>query len=160
MPGPLWKFLELFGRRFITAPSGYCRVRLHSNRAVRNPHDCRKHDITARVSDPMGRDGGPHRDRHVVRRGTGVTYPLLSFILERPGTSPGLIGLSAAMTPLGFIVSAPFTPALAGRVGGARLAILCSILAASPWSRLPGRRKSGPGCLCVSCSASSPIRLM
>ncbi|MGI6853190.1 MFS transporter [Mesorhizobium sp. 1B3] len=60
----------------------------------------------------------------------GVLYPLLSFILERQGTSPGLIGLSAAMTPLGFIVSAAFTPALARRVGGARLAILCSILTA------------------------------
>ncbi len=60
----------------------------------------------------------------------GLTYPLLSFILERRGTTPGLIGLSAAMTPLGFIVSAPFIPALARRVGAARLAILCSILAA------------------------------
>jgi MFS family permease len=60
----------------------------------------------------------------------GLTYPLLSFILERQGTTPGLIGLSAAMTPLGFIVSAPFIPALARRVGGARLAILCSILVA------------------------------
>jgi MFS family permease len=55
----------------------------------------------------------------------GLTYPLLSFILERQGTTPGLIGLSAAMTPLGFIVSAPFIPALVRRVGGARLAILC-----------------------------------
>ncbi|WP_159585746.1 MFS transporter [Chelativorans xinjiangense] len=61
----------------------------------------------------------------------GLTYPLLSFILERQGTTPGLIGLSAAMTPLGFIVSASFIPALARRVGGARLAILCSILAAT-----------------------------
>jgi MFS family permease len=60
----------------------------------------------------------------------GLTYPLLSFILEREGTTPSLIGLSAAMTPLGFIVSAPFIPALARRMGGARLAILCSILAA------------------------------
>jgi MFS family permease len=60
----------------------------------------------------------------------GLTYPLLSFILERQGTTPGLIGLSAAMTPLGFIVSAPLIPALARRLGGARLAILCSILAA------------------------------
>lgn len=60
----------------------------------------------------------------------GLTYPLLSFILERQGTTPGLIGLSAAMTPLGFIISAPFIPALARRVGAARLAILCSILAA------------------------------
>lgn len=61
----------------------------------------------------------------------GLTYPLLSFILERQGTTPGLIGLSAAMTPLGFIVSAPFIPALARRVGGARLAVLCSVLAAA-----------------------------
>lgn len=61
----------------------------------------------------------------------GLTYPLLSFILERQGTTPGLIGLSASMTPLGFIVSAPFIPALARRVGGARLAILGSTLAAA-----------------------------
>jgi MFS family permease len=60
----------------------------------------------------------------------GLTYPLLSFVLERQGTAPGLIGLSAAMTPLGFIVSAPVIPALARRAGAARLAILGSILAA------------------------------
>ncbi|TAU83651.1 MFS transporter [Rhizobium leguminosarum] len=60
----------------------------------------------------------------------GLTYPLLSFILERQRTTSGLIGLSAAMTPLGFILSAPFIPALSRRVSGARLAILCSILAA------------------------------
>lgn len=60
----------------------------------------------------------------------GLTYPLLSFILERQGTTSTLIGLSAAMTPTGFIVSAPFIPALSRRIGGARLAILCSVLAA------------------------------
>ncbi|AGS21933.1 MFS transporter [Rhizobium etli] len=60
----------------------------------------------------------------------GLTYPLLSLILERQGIPSGLIGLSAAMTPLGFIISAPFIPALSRGVGGARLAILCSILAA------------------------------
>lgn len=60
----------------------------------------------------------------------GLTYPLLSFILARQGTTSGLIGLSAAMTPLGFIVSAPFIPGLERRVGGARLTILCSILGA------------------------------
>lgn len=60
----------------------------------------------------------------------GLTYPLLSFILERQGTAPGLIGLSAAMTPLGFVISAPFIPALARRAGGARLAILCLFLTA------------------------------
>jgi MFS family permease len=60
----------------------------------------------------------------------GLTYPLLSFILERQGTTSGLIGVSAATTPLGFIVSAPFIPALMRRMSGARLAIRCSILAA------------------------------
>ncbi|GLZ87634.1 MFS transporter [Metapseudomonas resinovorans] len=60
----------------------------------------------------------------------GLTYPLLSFILERQGTTPALIGLSAAMTPLGFILSSPLIPALVRRVGGGRLAILCSMLAA------------------------------
>lgn len=60
----------------------------------------------------------------------GLTYPLLSFILERQATTSGLIGLSAAMTPLGFIVSALVIPALVRRVGTARLAILCSTLAA------------------------------
>lgn len=60
----------------------------------------------------------------------GLTYPLLSFILERQGTPPTLIGLSAAMTQLGFIASAPFIPALTRRVGAVRLAILCPMLAA------------------------------
>ncbi|MBB6468558.1 MFS family permease [Aminobacter lissarensis] len=61
----------------------------------------------------------------------GLTYPLLSFILERQGTTAGLIGLSAAMTPLGFIVSSPVIPGLTRRVGAARLAILCSLMAAA-----------------------------
>lgn len=60
----------------------------------------------------------------------GVLYPLLSFILERQGTSAGLIGLSAAMTPLGFMIASAYTPALARRVGEARLAILCTVLTA------------------------------
>ena len=49
----------------------------------------------------------------------GLTYPLLSFILERQGHSPGAIGLSAAMTPIGFICCAPFVPAIARRFGPA-----------------------------------------
>ena len=42
----------------------------------------------------------------------GLSYPLLSFILQRQGVSPGMIGLSAAMTPIGFIVSSPLIPAV------------------------------------------------
>lgn len=66
----------------------------------------------------------------------GLTYPLLSFILERQGTAPGLIGLSAAMTPLGFVISAPFIPAMTRCIGGAWLAILCSVLAAATLSAI------------------------
>ena len=47
----------------------------------------------------------------------GLSYPLLSFILQRQGVSPSMIGLSAAMTPIGFIVSSPLIPALARRFG-------------------------------------------
>ena len=68
----------------------------------------------------------------------GLTYPLLSLILERQGTPSGLIGLSAAMTPLGFVVSAPFIPALTRKGGGARLAILCSVLAAVTLAAIAG----------------------
>jgi MFS family permease len=88
----------------------------------------------------------------------GLTYPLLSFILERQGTEPSLIGLSAAMTPLGFIASSPVIPALTQRIGAGRLAILCSMLAATTLMAIALCRTSGPGCRCASCSASSPIR--
>jgi MFS family permease len=48
---------------------------------------------------------------------TGLSYPLLALILENRETSTGLIGLNAAMTPLGIIVSSPFIPMLARRLG-------------------------------------------
>lgn len=60
----------------------------------------------------------------------GLTYPLLTFILERQGHSATMIGLSAAMTPLGLIVSSPFIPAVARRFGAARTALVCALLAA------------------------------
>src|SRR3712207_6105028 len=60
----------------------------------------------------------------------GLSYPLMSFILDRQGTPPSLIGLSAAMTPLGLIVSAAFIPALARRFGGAATALVCAVSAA------------------------------
>ncbi|BCH24387.1 MFS transporter [Mesorhizobium sp. L-8-3] len=61
----------------------------------------------------------------------GLSYPLLSFILERQGASSSLIGLSAAMTPLGFIVSAPVIPSLVRRFGAARTALVCAFLGAT-----------------------------
>jgi MFS family permease len=60
----------------------------------------------------------------------GLSYPLLSFILQRQGVSPAMIGLSAAMTPIGFIVSSPLIPALARRFGAGRTALTCAALSA------------------------------
>lgn len=59
----------------------------------------------------------------------GLSYPLLSFILQRQGVSPGMIGLSAAMTPLGFIASSLVVPALANRFGAGRFAVGCALIA-------------------------------
>jgi MFS family permease len=50
--------------------------------------------------------------------------------LQRQGVSPAMIGLSAAMTPIGFVVSAPLVPALARRFGAARTALVCAVLSA------------------------------
>lgn len=61
----------------------------------------------------------------------GLTYPLLSFILERQGASSSLIGLSAAMTPLGFILSAPVIQSLVRRFGAGRTALVCAFLGAT-----------------------------
>ena len=60
----------------------------------------------------------------------GLSYPLLSFILQRQGVSPAMIGLSAAMTPVGFILSSPLIPALARRFGAGRTALTCAALSA------------------------------
>ncbi|MER9876472.1 MFS transporter [Mesorhizobium sp. M0195] len=60
----------------------------------------------------------------------GLSYPLLSFILQRQAVSPAIIGLSAAMTPIGFIVSSPLVPALARRFGAGRSALTCAALSA------------------------------
>ena len=60
----------------------------------------------------------------------GLTYPLLSFILQRQGVPPAMIGLSAAMTPIGFMVSSPLIPVLARRFGPGRTALTCAVLSA------------------------------
>ncbi len=60
----------------------------------------------------------------------GLSYPLLSFILQRQGVSPGMIGLSAAMTPIGFILSSPVIPSLTRRFGAGRTALTCAALSA------------------------------
>src|SRR5687767_8936272 len=60
----------------------------------------------------------------------GLSYPLLSFVLERQGHSPGAIGLSAAMTPLGFICCAPFVPAITRRFGAGATIVASAFIAA------------------------------
>lgn len=57
----------------------------------------------------------------------GLSYPLLTYILERQGISPTLIGISAAMTPLGMTVASTFVPRLVNRVGGLMMVIVCSL---------------------------------
>ncbi|MDX1710404.1 MAG: MFS transporter [Rhodovibrionaceae bacterium] len=48
----------------------------------------------------------------------GLSYPLLSVVLEQRGTSGLWIGLNSAMTPLGFILGAPLVTWLGRRLGG------------------------------------------
>ena len=60
----------------------------------------------------------------------GLSYPLLSLILDSMGISAGLIGLNAAMTPLGIIFSSPFIPPLARRFGAWFMCVLSLCLAA------------------------------
>jgi MFS family permease len=60
----------------------------------------------------------------------GLSYPLLSILLEQKGVGSTMIGLSAAMTPLGFIVSSFFIPFLSRKLGGSGLALACAVLAA------------------------------
>ncbi len=70
----------------------------------------------------------------------GLTYPLLSFILQRQGHSAAMVGLSAAMTPLGMITSALLIPIAARWLGGLRMVLLgaasCAmLLALIGWTR-------------------------
>ncbi len=60
----------------------------------------------------------------------GLSYPLFTFLMQEQGLPPAMIGLSAAMTPLGIIVSAPLVPWLTRIAGAPALAVVCAILAA------------------------------
>jgi len=60
----------------------------------------------------------------------GLSYPLLALILDGMGLSPGMIGLNAAMTPLGIIASSPFIPPIARRFGAWFVCVFSLCLAA------------------------------
>jgi MFS family permease len=51
----------------------------------------------------------------------GLTFPLLSLLLERRGVPAWIIGVNAAMSPLGIIIAGPLIPAAARWLGARRL---------------------------------------
>jgi MFS family permease len=61
----------------------------------------------------------------------GLTLPILSLLLEKRGVSASLIGLNAAMGPLGIILAGPFMPNVVRRVGAKRLAEIVILLSAA-----------------------------
>ena len=60
----------------------------------------------------------------------GLTYPLLSLILDRAGIAAWLIGANAAMTPLGMMAAAVAAAQIVHRFGAYRLAVASLVVAA------------------------------
>jgi MFS family permease len=60
----------------------------------------------------------------------GLSSPLFTLLMQKQGLSPGLIGLSAAMMPVGLILSASFVPAAVRHFGARNLAVGCSLIGA------------------------------
>ena len=60
----------------------------------------------------------------------GMTYPLLSLILESRGVPSTMIGINASMSTLGIVVFSPFIPAISKRVGARRVALIAALLTA------------------------------
>jgi MFS family permease len=67
----------------------------------------------------------------------GITFPLLTLLLEQQGVSSSVIGLNGAMTPLGMVLAAPLVPRLlrvvtawtAMTAASAAMALLVAMLA-------------------------------
>lgn len=57
----------------------------------------------------------------------GLSYPLFTILMQKQGMSPALIGLSAAMMPIGLILSAAFIPWAVRSLGARNLAVLCAV---------------------------------
>jgi len=60
----------------------------------------------------------------------GLTYPLLSLLLERRGVSEAVIGVNAAMSPLGILLFCAFIPVLARRFGARTVTMTAAFAAA------------------------------
>ena len=60
----------------------------------------------------------------------GVTYPLLSLLLEERGVSAAMIGINAAMMPIGILLFSPVLPLLSKRFGARHIAIGAALVTA------------------------------
>lgn len=60
----------------------------------------------------------------------GMTYPLLSLLLESRGVSANMIGLNSAMMPLGILLFSSMIPRVVRRFGASRVAIIAAIVSA------------------------------
>ena len=60
----------------------------------------------------------------------GMTYPLLSLILEARGVSSDMIGINSAMLPIGILLFSPVIPIFASRFGARNVAITAAITTA------------------------------
>ena len=60
----------------------------------------------------------------------GITYPLLSLLLEADGVSTSMIGVNAAMMPIGILLFSPVLPILSNRFGSRTVAITAAIITA------------------------------
>ena len=60
----------------------------------------------------------------------GMSYPLLSLILEARGVSSDLIGINSAMMPIGILLFSPVIPVVARRFGARNVAIVAAIVTA------------------------------
>ena len=57
----------------------------------------------------------------------GFTFPLLTLLLEAAKVDETMIGLNAAMTPLGILIMGPFIPALTRRFGARPVALAAAV---------------------------------
>ena len=58
----------------------------------------------------------------------GMTYPLLSLLLEADGVSTDMIGINAAMSPIGILLFSPAIPYFSKRYGSRHTAIAAVII--------------------------------
>lgn len=80
---------------------------------------------------PLGALAGVTASVAVFAVAQGLSYPLFTLLMQRQGLSPSMIGLSAAMTPIGLVASAVFVPAMVRRFGARGLAVTCALCAAA-----------------------------